>query len=287
MGLYVSTVLSHLQVLVYQIYTQDEVFTVGSPTLTITEVKYKKYSKKKVKAVCASYCTAALRHIVLLPERVSSFISRGAAHTKRRERPLLAKEGTISGIQLAIRNSHKLLGSLTCRKAGTWNRFFYFPSGGRYAEDFYARKNPKASAGFEPANFGARGQKIQYIIQNTCKLEYLCKVEHKIQYHTKEQWEWQDVCLHFGVRWGCENGEGGVQVSDQQSRNMQPHYHIICLILPPLCLTEFHRLLFHKNCGKEHLKFKVTYTGCGRYNSHILKVNKNQTKQGTQKNLYL
>jgi hypothetical protein len=35
------------------------------------------------------------RRIVLLPERVPSFISRGAAHTKRRERPLLAKEGTI------------------------------------------------------------------------------------------------------------------------------------------------------------------------------------------------
>ena len=28
-------------------------------------------------------------------------------------------------------------------------------------------------------------------------------------------------------------------------------------------------------------------TGCGRNNSHILKVNKNETKQGTQKILYL
>ena len=54
--------------------------------------------KVKVKAVCGSYSTAALRHIVLLPEWVPSFISRGAAHTKRRERPLLAKEGTIPGI---------------------------------------------------------------------------------------------------------------------------------------------------------------------------------------------
>ena len=53
---------------------------------------------KKVKAVGGSYSTAALRHIVLLPERVPSFISRGAAHTKLRERPLLAKEGTIPGI---------------------------------------------------------------------------------------------------------------------------------------------------------------------------------------------
>jgi hypothetical protein len=58
------------------------------------------------KAVCGSYRTAALWHIVLLPERVPSFISRGIAHTKRRERPLLAKEGTISG-------------SFKCRKAGT------------------------------------------------------------------------------------------------------------------------------------------------------------------------
>ena len=54
-------------------------------------------TKAKVKAVCGSYSTAALRHIVLLAEWVPSFISRGAAHTKRRERPLLAKEGTIPG----------------------------------------------------------------------------------------------------------------------------------------------------------------------------------------------
>jgi len=54
--------------------------------------------KGKVKAVGGSYSTAALRHIVLLPELVPSLISRGAAHTKRRERPLLAKEGTIPGI---------------------------------------------------------------------------------------------------------------------------------------------------------------------------------------------
>jgi hypothetical protein len=58
----------------------------------------KRTIKVKVKAVCGSYRTAALWHIVLLPERVPSFISRGAAHTKRREKPLLAKEGTISGI---------------------------------------------------------------------------------------------------------------------------------------------------------------------------------------------
>jgi hypothetical protein len=34
----------------------------------------------------------------------------------------------------------------------------YFPSEGRRAEDFFALKNPTASAGFEPANLGAKGQ---------------------------------------------------------------------------------------------------------------------------------
>ena len=106
--------------------------------------------KVKVKAVCGSYSTAALRHIVLLPKWVPSFISRGAAHTKRRERPLLAKEGTIPGIYLAICNSRKLLGSFTFRKAGTWDRFFYFPSGGRHAEDFYARKIQRLRPGLNP-----------------------------------------------------------------------------------------------------------------------------------------
>jgi hypothetical protein len=45
-------------------------------------------------------------------------------------------------IQLAFRflissNLHELLGSFSCRKAGTWDRFFYFPSAGRHAEDFF------------------------------------------------------------------------------------------------------------------------------------------------------
>jgi hypothetical protein len=65
---------------------------------TLSHSLQKRLLKKKVKAVCGSYSTAALWHIVLLPERVPSFVSRGAAHIKRRERPLLAKEGTISGI---------------------------------------------------------------------------------------------------------------------------------------------------------------------------------------------
>jgi len=44
MGLHIWTVLSHLQALVYKIYTKNTLRIVGSPTLKITEVKYKKYS---------------------------------------------------------------------------------------------------------------------------------------------------------------------------------------------------------------------------------------------------
>jgi len=53
------------------------------------------------------------------------------------------------------RNSRDLF---TCRKSATWDRRLYFPSEGRRSEDFFALKNPTASAGFEPANLGNKGQ---------------------------------------------------------------------------------------------------------------------------------
>ena len=48
--------------------------------------------------------------------------------------------------------------SFTCCKSTTWDRRLYFPSEGRCAEDFFALKNSTASAGFEPANLGTKGQ---------------------------------------------------------------------------------------------------------------------------------
>ena len=48
--------------------------------------------------------------------------------------------------------------SFTCRKSTTWDRRLYFPSEGRRAENFFALKNPTASAGYEPANLGTKGQ---------------------------------------------------------------------------------------------------------------------------------
>jgi hypothetical protein len=57
-----------------------------------------------------------------------------------------------------FRNLRRELGSLTCPKAGTWDRFFYFPSEGWHAVDFSSRKNPTASVGSEPAILSTRGQ---------------------------------------------------------------------------------------------------------------------------------
>jgi hypothetical protein len=40
----------------------------------------------------------------------------------------------------------------------TWDKRLYFPSEGSRAEDFFALKNPTASAGFESAYLGTKGQ---------------------------------------------------------------------------------------------------------------------------------
>ena len=53
-----------------------------------------------------------------------------------------------------------LSGSFTFRKSTTWGKWLYFPSEGRRAEEFFVLKNPTASAGFEPANLGTKGQHV-------------------------------------------------------------------------------------------------------------------------------
>jgi hypothetical protein len=78
---------------------------------------------------------------------VPSFISRGTPHHAARETSII--EGRKLNIRIlpAARNELQLLGSFTCSKVGTWGRLFDFPYEGRHA-----------SAGFEPANSGTRGQ---------------------------------------------------------------------------------------------------------------------------------
>ena len=46
--------------------------------------------------------------------------------------------------------STSLLGSFTCRKFTTWDRWLYFPSEGRRAEDFFARKIRWLRLGLKP-----------------------------------------------------------------------------------------------------------------------------------------
>ena len=59
---------------------------------------------------------------------------------------------------LNARLPRSIQGSFTCRKSTTWDWWLYFPSEGRRAENFFTLKNPTASAGFEPANLGNKGQ---------------------------------------------------------------------------------------------------------------------------------
>ena len=49
-----------------------------------------------------------------------------------------------------VATSTSLLGSFTCRKFTTWDRRLYFPSEGRRAEDFFARKIRRLWAGLNP-----------------------------------------------------------------------------------------------------------------------------------------
>jgi hypothetical protein len=87
----------------------------------------------------------------LTPWRSSLIHLQRRHHSKRHESPLLAKEGTfIEGILLAIRNSLQLLGSFKCRKSGTWDRLFNFPSEGRHAEDFVQKKVQRLRPGLNP-----------------------------------------------------------------------------------------------------------------------------------------
>ena len=85
--------------------------------------------------------------------------------TSRLQEILAAKGGTTwwarNGRWILPQNARlprNIQGSFTCRKSTTWDRLLYFPSEGRRTEDFFALKNPTASVGFEPANFGTKGQ---------------------------------------------------------------------------------------------------------------------------------
>jgi hypothetical protein len=64
----------------------------------------------------------------------------------------------VSGNSAENGNFHAIFGIFDMPQIYDMDRRLYFPSEGRRAEDFFALKNPTASAGFEPANLGTKGQ---------------------------------------------------------------------------------------------------------------------------------
>jgi len=64
----------------------------------------------------------------------------------------------LSGNFAEMTTSRPFRDLLHASKSTTWDRRLYFPSEGRRAKDFFALKNPSASAVFESANLGTKGQ---------------------------------------------------------------------------------------------------------------------------------
>ena len=71
------------------------------------------------------------------PQQVPAFISRGATHHTD-ARDLYRRSLELLPMNFASRSViyENPVGSFTCRKAGTWDILFYFPSEGKHTEDF-------------------------------------------------------------------------------------------------------------------------------------------------------
>jgi hypothetical protein len=87
------------------------------------------------------------------PPLVPTVISRGAPRqttweTSVSEGRNWARNGR--SIWLQFRLPRKLQGSFTCHKPVTWDRRLYFPSEGRHAVDFFARKIRRLRPGLNP-----------------------------------------------------------------------------------------------------------------------------------------
>jgi hypothetical protein len=95
------------------------------------------FSKVKVKSLPGAFSTLRPRGpIVFLPQQVPAFISRGAAHHTDARDLYQRRRELASNFASGSEFTRILLGFFTCRKAGTWDILFYFPSEGRHTEDF-------------------------------------------------------------------------------------------------------------------------------------------------------
>ena len=86
------------------------------------------------------------------PQQVPAFISIGATHhTDARDLYQLRRELLPMNFVSKYVIHENSLGSFTCRKPGTWDILFYFPSEGRDTEDFLdARKIQRLRLGLNP-----------------------------------------------------------------------------------------------------------------------------------------
>jgi hypothetical protein len=93
-----------------------------------------------------------------------------ALYVKRHERPLSVKDGIGRemadqfGLQFWI--PHKSQRSFTCRKSATWYRRLYFPSEGRHAVDFFARKIRRLRSGSNPRSWVPEASMLTSPIEN-------------------------------------------------------------------------------------------------------------------------
>ena len=107
--------------------------------------------------------------VVMRPDVQTLVFSRSYLHSQMYPpETLVVKGGTTwarNGRWVLPENARlprNIQGSFTCRKSTTWDKRLYFPFEGRRAEDFFALKNPTASAGFEPANLGTKGKHADF-----------------------------------------------------------------------------------------------------------------------------
>ena len=108
--------------------------------------------KKKVKVSLWGFSTLRPFGLLYSYPQVLAFISRGATHRTdawdlyQRRRELLPMNFASKSVI-----HEDPLGSFTCRKAGTWDILFYFPSEGRHTEEFPdARKIQRLRSGLNP-----------------------------------------------------------------------------------------------------------------------------------------
>jgi hypothetical protein len=109
-------------------------------------------------------CTAAYR-LIVIPHvfNVPTFTAR-RLHVTTTLEILVAKGGTLLGENLSgnfaeSSEFHATLGIFYMPQIYDMGQTALLPlRRGSHAEDFFALKNPTASAGFEPANLGTKGQ---------------------------------------------------------------------------------------------------------------------------------